>query len=402
MRPDETPTPAGPPLSPSLDLDPPRRVAVLRALPGLGDLLCGVPALRALRAAWPDAHITLVGLPGAAWFATRFHAYVDDLLPVTAFPGLPELDGSPQDSLAFLAAAQGRRFDLAVQLHGSGVASNALLVLLGARRNAGSFLPGYCPDPQRFVAYRGAGHEIDRLLEVVRALGVADQGRHLEWPQLPGDDAPIPGVAPTTLTALPGRAGGGSHGGGPEPIACLHPGSSLPSRRWPVARFAQVGDHLTRSGLRVVVTGTAAERPLAEALAGEMHHPATVVAGRTSLGQLASLLAAAAVVVTNDTGTSHLAAAVRAPSVVLFTVSDVERWAPLDRARHRVVAVNGPTGTGRCASERGVADGCASGETPVPLPDDGIELVLAHCDDLLAGAADLDRASRSGVGEAAR
>jgi ADP-heptose:LPS heptosyltransferase len=375
--PDGTPSGAASPrlaaavdAAPALDPADVRHVAVLRALPGLGDLLCGVPSLRALRRAWPDARITLVGLPGAAWFVERFAAYVDDLMAVTSFPGLPELSGSAADSLAFLAAAQSHRFDVAVQLHGSGATSNVLLGLLGARISAGSHLGNaWCPDPQRFVEYRGVGHEIDRLLDVVAALGVPDQGRHLEWPRLPGDDHPVPGVPP-------------------GPIACLHPGSSLPSRRWPVARFAEVGDHLAEAGLGVVVTGTAGERALADEVTARMRRPACVVAGRTSLGQLGSLLGAAALVVTNDTGTSHLAAAVRAPSVVVFTVSDQERWAPLDRARHRVVAVNGPT-VRSCASRHCLADGCARiTPEPAPLPEDGIDLVLAHCEDLLSRAGD--------------
>ena len=66
------------------------RIAVLRALPGVGDLLCAVPALRAVRAAHPGAEVTLIGLPGATWFIERFRPYVDRLLPLTAWPGLPE------------------------------------------------------------------------------------------------------------------------------------------------------------------------------------------------------------------------------------------------------------------------------------------------------------------------
>ena len=66
------------------------RVAVLRALPGLGDLLCVVPALRALRTARPDVEVTYIGLPETAPLVRRFAHYLDRFLPFPGFPGLPD------------------------------------------------------------------------------------------------------------------------------------------------------------------------------------------------------------------------------------------------------------------------------------------------------------------------
>src|SRR5690606_31885727 len=72
-----------------------RRIAVLRALPGLGDMLCLVPALRAVRAAEPEAHITLVGLASSAWFPGRYPALCDELLVLDGVPGIPEVRPDP-------------------------------------------------------------------------------------------------------------------------------------------------------------------------------------------------------------------------------------------------------------------------------------------------------------------
>ena len=70
------------------------RIAVIRAL-ALGDMLCAVPTFRALRARFPDAHITLIGLPWAAELVERFPTYLDELVEFPGFPGIPEMPVDP-------------------------------------------------------------------------------------------------------------------------------------------------------------------------------------------------------------------------------------------------------------------------------------------------------------------
>src|SRR5437868_3560164 len=111
----------------------PRSIAVFRALQ-LGDLLVSVPAFRALRAAFPAAHVTLIGLPWAAAFAGRFSRYIDGFLEFSGYPGLPEISPRLERIPDFFAQAQKRRFDLAIQMHGNGSYVNSITVLLGAAR----------------------------------------------------------------------------------------------------------------------------------------------------------------------------------------------------------------------------------------------------------------------------
>jgi ADP-heptose:LPS heptosyltransferase len=303
----------------------PRRIAIVRALRGLGDLLCLVPALRALRAGLPEAEVTLVSLPWARAFVGRFDRYLDAFVEFPGYPGIPERPAPVRELPAILAGIQAHDFDLALQMHGSGIASNPFTVMLGARLNAGFYLPSqYCPDPERFLSYPAQEPEVRRHLRLMEFLGVPLQGEHMEFPLRDEDRdelAKLPAACLLERTAY----------------VCLHPGAYEPARRWPAERFAAVGDALAARGLQVVITGGANERDVAAAVAQTMSRPAIDVSGQTSLGALAALLSGAQLLVTNDTGVSHLAAALHVPSVVVFIASNPGRWAPLDRRRHRIV-----------------------------------------------------------------
>lgn len=305
-------------------------IAVFRALQ-LGDMLCAVPALRALRRGEPQARITLIGLPWAKAFAERFSDYVDDFI---AFPGAPGLVEQPHDVerlAAFVAECRLRRFDLAIQLHGSGAQSNAIVAGLGAASTAGfapdAFAAGEHAAPRldRTIAWPSALPEIARYTKLMRRLGYDDWGDYLEFP-LGGLDYAICRVLCE------------QHDLRPREYAVVHPGARMQSRRWPVARFAGVARALAERGLRIVLTGTRGEAALADAFAAQLGAPFVDLCGRTPLGALGALIGRSRLVVCNDTGVSHVAAALGAPSVVIACGSDAARWAPLDRERHRVLA----------------------------------------------------------------
>jgi ADP-heptose:LPS heptosyltransferase len=299
----------------------PRSVAVFRALQ-LGDMLCAVPALRALRAALPRARITLIGLPWASSYAARFARYIDDFLGFPGYPGLPEQPPNEPAWPAFLAAARSRAFDLAIQLHGDGSRTNALVAQLGARMRAGFGAPTM---GGLFLRYRDAGSEPARLLRLLRHLGAPSVDEGLEFPLTPADEAEWQ-PWPELHALVPGR------------YICIHAGARDAARRWPAAHFAAVADALARSsGLPIVLTGSAQEAALTRAVARAMHAPALDAAAPVSIGALGALIARSRLLVGNDTGTSHLAAALRVPSVTVFRASDIDRWAPRDRRRHRVV-----------------------------------------------------------------
>ncbi len=333
------------------------RIGVVRALHGLGDMLCAVPALRALRSAYGRAEITLIGLPAVAWLVDRYPDYVDTLLPFPGFPGIPEKPYSPAALADFLCELQASPFDVAIQLHGCGTVSNAFTALLGARCTAGLYCPGqFCPAPETFFRYPERGPEVRRWLYLTEQLDCPERDETLYFPIRPADRE--------ALAAHPGLAGLE-----PGHYVVVHPGARDSLRRWPAACFAAVADGLAERGYRIVLTGSAQERRTAATVAELMTHEACNVAGETELGAAAALLDEAALLVTNDTGISHLAAALATRSVVVFLASDPDRWAPIDRRRHRPVLARGLAGR--------VADDVDVSSRDVPVPEEVLEQAFA-------------------------
>jgi ADP-heptose:LPS heptosyltransferase len=217
-----------------------------------------------------------------------------------------------------------RSFDLAIQLHGSGELTNPIVALFGAQAIGGYYRPGHwSADAGHFHQWRDDEHEVLRWLRLVQLLGAVPRGAYLEFPLCEADWQQWRSLRL-------------------HHYAVIHPGSQLPSRRWPAERFAEVGDALAAEGLRIVLTGTGGESELTRKVRQAMREPALDLAGRTTLGALAALIGRARLLVSNDTGVSHIAAAMRTPSVVVACGSDPRRWAPLNRELHRVLAARVP------------------------------------------------------------
>jgi ADP-heptose:LPS heptosyltransferase len=263
-----------------------RTVLVLRAL-GLGDLLTAVPALRALRSAYPD-HRLVLAAPAPLRELATLTAAVDDLLPTAQLGALPWREQPPA---------------VAVNLHGRGPQSIAALRALR---------------PTVLISHGHRGSDWDDDLHEVHRWC-----RLLEHFDIPTDPADLSLKHPQVPSPAPGAV-------------IVHPGCAFAARRWPAERYAAVARRLTSCGWRVVVTGSAAEKSLAAQVAAAAVLPAdAVLAGRTTLSQLAALVAEAALVICGDTGIAHLATAYGTPSVVLFGPVSPRHWGPPpDRPQH--------------------------------------------------------------------
>jgi ADP-heptose:LPS heptosyltransferase len=277
-----------------MNLVEPPRLVVLRAL-NLGDLLVAVPALRALRRAFPDHELILVT---QRWLqpVVELIGVVDRLLPTV---GLDPLPGP-------------RRPDVAVNLHGAGPESHRVLDALRPVRRIGHAAPGW-PGPP----WRAGVHERRRWTDLLLAHGLDADPDDLR-------------LRPPATAAPVARA------------TVVHVGASYPAKQWPVQRFAEVAAALRLAGHEVVLTGSEPERPRALAVAEAAGvDRACVLAGRTGLDELVALLAEARLVISGDTGAAHLASAYRVPSVVLFGPVPSSEWGPPAGGPHRALRGEG-------------------------------------------------------------
>jgi len=261
---------------------------------GLGDLLTAVPALRALRDAFPG-HRAVLAAPAALAPLAELSGAVDDVVDTPEL-AVPALHG----------------VDVAVNLHGRGPQSHRALLASRPRRMIAFGAPQV---PWRGPAWRAGEHEVRRWCRLLTESGIAADPSRLDLP---------PPSPPAGL--LPGAT-------------VIHPGAASPARRWPATRWAAVARAEREAGRRVLVTGSSAERPLALRVARDAGlDAADVLAGRTGLRELAAVVAAAGRVLCGDTGVAHLATAFRVPSVLVFGPTPPSEWGPPpERARHVVL-----------------------------------------------------------------
>ncbi|MFI6173955.1 glycosyltransferase family 9 protein [Nonomuraea sp. NPDC051191] len=343
-----------------------RSVAVLRAN-AIGDYLVALPAIDAIKRAYPEARLTLLGTPWHAEFLSGRPGPVDDVVALPPISGVstPEHGYPVPDETR--AELRERSFDLAVQIHGGGRFTNPFLRSLGARVTAGLRSPD-AEELDRWVPYTYFQHETLRFLQVAELVGGLAERLEAQVPVTGRDRAEL----------------AESFGEPPSRLIALHPGATDPRRRWPAERFAEVADRLGRP---VAVTGNSAEKDLVEATIAAMRgrgYPVIPVVGTLTLGGLAALYERCDLVISNDTGPRHLAAAVGTPTVAVYWCGNLINAGPLTRTAHRPLV----SWTTRCPScgASGVdveAERCEHDGTWVA--DVSVDDVTEQAEDLLKG-----------------
>jgi heptosyltransferase-2 len=288
---------------------PPSRI-VVRAPNWLGDVVLSLPALRDLRRNFPGARIEVLARPALAELY-RAVAEVD---------GLRESRGVHADTRALRGAC-----DAAVLLPNS----------LGS-----ALAPFIARVPERWgYATDGRGPLLTRAARVPRRSLRCVSEVYYYRAMIAGLGLSV-SASPDASLACPEawRDAGVKLLGENGPWIGLAPGASFgAAKRWPPERHAAVGEALARrGGARVAILGAEGERELGEAMAAQIGPPALNLCGRTSLPELAGVLSQLELLVTNDSGPMHVAAALGTPVVAVFGPTDWRETAPVGE-RHRIV-----------------------------------------------------------------
>ncbi len=301
----------------------------------LGDIVLALPALTALRKSFPDANISWLIRPDFAPLLENHPHLNEVILFDRKFLGKawyhPRAFGS---LLSLIWRLRRSKFDLVIDLQGL-FRTASLAWLSGCKNRFGMtmtrelahiFYTHKIPQDQDCI------HLVDYYLKIIQTAGASRT--QVEF-VLPVDPAAVDSVNEMLR----------AHGVDVDNYVVFMPGSVHSDKWWPVERFAVLADRISSQfGLSVVATGTASEKDIVKKLQSLAAVPVADFAGQTSLRELIALLRAAKLVLGNDTGPGHIAAALDTPTVLIFGRSNPVRIAPY-RKRNCVAAIE-PNGRG--------------------------------------------------------
>jgi lipopolysaccharide heptosyltransferase I len=290
------------------------RIALVKPS-ALGDIIHALPVLTALRRRYPQAHITWV-VNQAYEPLLRGHRDLDEVLAFDRRASHRGWRAAARSWLHFLRQLRQRHFDLVIDLQGLfrtavmmlATAARRRVGLSTAREGATWTYTDVIP-----VADFHVLHAVERCWLVAEALGAGDGPREFH---IPIPDSTKCWAEATTLCF-------------PRPWLMLGPGARWQTKRWPPEHFAALAQRAGEAfGGSVFLVGGSEERAVAAQVCSRLQGPTLDLTGRTTLPQLAALLQRADVMLANDTGPLHLAAALGRPVIAPYTCTKVRLNGP--------------------------------------------------------------------------
>ena len=282
---------------------------LVRTTNWVGDAVMTTPALKAVRETFPDAHITVVANPLVAQLF-EFHPDCDDVIVYDRQGRHARVVGF----LRFVAMLRGRKFDCAILLQNA-IEAAVMAFLAGVPKRVGYITDGrrlLLSHPVAIGDAERALHHTDYYLHMLAQYGVTTGVKQQSLALRPDEIRWAAEILPR------GR------------FAVINPGAAYGSaKRWVPERFAEVADQLaSRYGLAIVLCGGPGEKEIGADIAKAMQSPPQNIIGKTSVRQMMAVLAASNLMITNDSGPMHVAAAFDVPTVAIFGPTDHTTTSP--------------------------------------------------------------------------
>ena len=318
LRSEESAQPLGPA---RWDWQSVRSVLVVR-LRSIGDAVLTTPSLYALKRFLPHARVDILLEDWVAPVLEGFE-YVDNIITLKR--------GSTTARALVARHIRSARYDVAYNLHG-GTTATLLTRASGARHRVGyssyqyGSLQNHLAPSSSLLWGRDKTHSVEQQLAL------------LGWTGVPVTDRPATRLAVTDQAAasISARLSAAGLDETRTPLAVIHPAAAFDTKQWATERFARVAESLASRGLAIVAITASTEAHVADKL--KQHTTAPVVAFTDlSLTEVTALLSQARLFVGNDSGIAHMAAAVGAPSVVIFGSSNTAHWRPWAKAHAEIV-----------------------------------------------------------------
>ena len=318
LRSEESAQPLGPA---RWDWQSVRSVLVVR-LRSIGDAVLTTPSLYALKRFLPHARVDILLEDWVAPVLEGFE-YVDNIITLKR--------GSTTARALVARHIRSARYDVAYNLHG-GTTATLLTRASGARHRVGyssyqyGSLQNHLAPSSSLLWGRDKTHSVEQQLAL------------LGWTGVPVTDRPATRLAVTDQAAasISARLSAAGLDETRTPLAVIHPAAAFDTKQWATERFARVAESLASRGLAIVAITASTEAHVADKL--KQHTTAPVVTFTDlSLTEVTALLSQARLFVGNDSGIAHMAAAVGAPSVVIFGSSNTAHWRPWAKAHAEIV-----------------------------------------------------------------
>ncbi len=296
------------------------KIAVLRAN-ALGDFIVTLPALKAIRSAYPEAEIVLLGKLWHKQFLIAGRSPVDRVIVVPVKKGIRKEANENEDENEvndFLVQMRKEQFEIVLNFQGNGVSANSFIKQFEAKITAGLT----CDKAEKLdysLDYYYYQSEVVRYLEIAKLIGATITGLEPEINVLPQDEQEIDEF----MSVL--------H----KPYLVLHPLAVDIRRMWPLENYTKLAEELKKKNFEVFFTGAEEDKQSVAAIIDTMNCKAINACGNFSLGGLAALLSHATLMIAADTGPLHLGRAVNVPTIGFYWAPNLINWGPLTRTIHR-------------------------------------------------------------------